>query len=282
MQQTGIKKNNIINWFKKIRTAIFNHMQNAKPMGGVGYQIQIDESLFRGKRKYNRGRLLKGNKYPKEKIIDKLLSYTLDAKSNRNYGTRVEGPWVFGMVLQKLTDIEYRKIRKEKYFSAIKSINKAKIKDKRRLNNKEQRIYNKSHKYIYKIADPKQNEICKEIRMFVVKRRDEATLIPIIKKNILTGSEIVSDEWRAYSKIKKNGYKHFTVNHSKNFVDPNSGKHTQLIECLWGIAKNKIMRSMKGTSQANLPGYLAEIWYRSIIPKEPSTVFKNILNLLKN
>jgi hypothetical protein len=30
-------------------------------MGGIGKIVQIDESLFRGKRKYNRGRLLLGN-----------------------------------------------------------------------------------------------------------------------------------------------------------------------------------------------------------------------------
>ena len=31
-------------------------------MGGIGEVVQIDESLFRGKRKYHRGRLLLGNR----------------------------------------------------------------------------------------------------------------------------------------------------------------------------------------------------------------------------
>lgn len=30
-------------------------------------------------------------------------------KSKRNYGNRVTGPWVFGMVVQKISDIEIRK-----------------------------------------------------------------------------------------------------------------------------------------------------------------------------
>ena len=30
---------------------------DAPQMGGIGEVVQIDESLFRGKRKYNRGRL---------------------------------------------------------------------------------------------------------------------------------------------------------------------------------------------------------------------------------
>ena len=31
-------------------------------MGGIGVLVQIDESLFRGKRKYHRARLLLGNR----------------------------------------------------------------------------------------------------------------------------------------------------------------------------------------------------------------------------
>lgn len=130
------------------------------------------------------------------------------------------------------------------------------------------------------MADVKQPEIFKEICMFIVQRRDAQTLIPLITRHVNVESEIVSDEWRAYSKLKKYGFKHYKVNHSENFVDPKTGKHTQLIECLWGIAKNKIMRSMSGTNTANLPGHLAEIWYRSINDKDSSILFKNILSLL--
>ena len=60
----------------------------------------------------------------------------------------------------------------------------------------------------------------KVCRMFVIQRRDAATLIPIIRKNAKMGSDIHSDEWRAYSKLKSYGYKRFTVNHKENFVNP--------------------------------------------------------------
>ena len=76
--------------------------------------------------------------------------------------------------------------------------------------------------------------------MFVVEKRDAKTLIPIIVKNVRIGSEIISDEWRAYYSINEHGFKHYTVNHSENFVNPKTGKHTQLIECLWGVAKKKL------------------------------------------
>ncbi|KAJ6619823.1 hypothetical protein lerEdw1_014913 [Lerista edwardsae] len=58
-------------------------MNDAQPMGGPGEIIRIDESLMRGRRKYNRGRLLLGNRAP---------------PARQNYGNRIVGPWIFGMV----------------------------------------------------------------------------------------------------------------------------------------------------------------------------------------
>ena len=53
-------------------------------------------------------------------------------------------------------------------------------------------------------------------------------------------------------------YKHYTVNNSKNFVDPLTKRHTQLIERLWG-AKKRIMHDGKGTNAVKLPYHLAEV-----------------------
>ena len=53
------------------------------------------------------------------------------------------------------------------------------------------------------------------------------------------GSDIHFDEWLAYSKLKNYGYKHFTVNRKENFVNPKTGKHMQLVECLWGLNTKK-------------------------------------------
>ncbi|XP_039634780.1 uncharacterized protein LOC120544944 [Perca fluviatilis] len=54
----------------------------------------------------------------------------------------------------------------------------------------------------------------------LVKRRNKATLVPIIKKHIKPQSTVVSDEWRAYSSLSQEGYRHVKVNHSQNYVDP--------------------------------------------------------------
>jgi hypothetical protein len=75
-------------------------------------------------------------------------------------------------------------------------------KDNRTCNTKTSRIYDNINrrKYVYKIKSTVKKQI-KEVRMFVVSRRDTKTLLPIIKKHIKPGSEIISDEWRTTKKI---------------------------------------------------------------------------------
>ena len=112
-------------------------------------------------------------------------------------------------------------------------------------------------------------------------KRDARNLLLIITRNCKVESEIVSDEWRAYRKLKKGGFKHYTVNHTKNFVDPKSKKHTQLIECLWDVGKSTITKRSRGLKESKLPGYLAEQQFRSIHTKYGSLIFEGVLNLLK-
>ncbi|XP_026815344.1 uncharacterized protein LOC113555179 [Rhopalosiphum maidis] len=105
-------------------------------MGGSNECVQIDDSLLRGKRKYNRGRILLGDHRGANLTDDD--SSDSDSENippnnrNRNYCKRVERPWVFGMCWR--------------------------------------------------------HDGFLEKRFFVVERRDRATLIPIIEKEILPGT----------------------------------------------------------------------------------------------
>ena len=74
--------------------------------------IQIDESLLRGKRKYNRGRLLLGNQATPQ---EDQQEYELDIDGNddedqnygndmRNHGRHIQGPWIFGLAECHLND----------------------------------------------------------------------------------------------------------------------------------------------------------------------------------
>ena len=62
-------------------------------------------------------------------------------------------------------------------------------------------------------------------------RRDSETLIPLIQKFIKPKSLIISDSWRAYTKLNCLDYTHKVINHSENFVCPHDKEvHTQTIE----------------------------------------------------
>lgn len=54
------------------------------------------------------------------------------------------------------------------------------------------------------------------------------TLMMAIKKNVADGSTIFRDCWKEYktNEMRDAGYKHFTVNHMHNFVEPNIGSPT--------------------------------------------------------
>lgn len=74
-------------------------------------------------------------------------------------------------------------------------------------------------------------------------RRNKETLVPLIKKYIRPGTTIYSDSWRAYNSLNVEGYRHWCVNHSINFVDPTDKQiHTQNIERLWRDVKEYIRR----------------------------------------
>jgi transposase-like protein len=100
--------------------------------------------------------------------------------------------------------------------------------------------------------------------MQTVDKRDAATLLPIIQKVVRPSSTVVSDEWAAYRKIQQQlNLDHQTVNHSMNFVDPDTGAHTQNIESYWAKTKYKF-KVMKGVSTDALPSYLDERMWRPL------------------
>jgi hypothetical protein len=53
-----------------------------------------------------------------------------------------------------------------------------------------------------------------------VPERSICILIPVIKEHIRPGTTIISDKWRAYSRLSTEDYSKLRVNHSLNFVDP--------------------------------------------------------------
>ena len=95
--------------------------------------------------------------------------------------------------------------------------------------------------------------------IIAVDRRNEDTLLPLIKFWIKPGTKIVSDCWKAYTKLEENGYEHETVNHSKEYVNQN-GYHTNKIEGHWRQMKASL--PTHGRRRFHYHYYLAEFLWR--------------------
>ena len=113
--------------------------------------------------------------------------------------------------------------------------------------------------------------------MELVPSRDAATLLPIIQQHVRPGTVIWSDEWAAYRRVQQLApvAMHATVNHSIEFVDPNTGVHTQNIESYWNRVKTKIKR-MKGVQSTMLSSYLDEHMWRERHGRTDSAALRNL------
>ncbi|XP_060871413.1 uncharacterized protein LOC132945664 [Metopolophium dirhodum] len=98
---TGRSKSTVIDWYNLCRDVVVDQFSKRPKMGGPGYIVQIDESLFQGKRKYNRGRLQRGDYDPRpHEDSDETSNYENETpveNNQRNYRNRIQGPWVFGL-----------------------------------------------------------------------------------------------------------------------------------------------------------------------------------------
>ena len=119
--------------------------------------------------------------------------------------------------------------------------------------------------------------VCRETRscfMVPVEKRDTDTLLAIIKDKIEPGTTIISDCWKAYNCLSDSGFKHLTVNHSINFVDPHTHAHTNTVERLWREIKSKV--PLYGRKKKHFVGYLARSMFMMAY-KDPNKRFHAFL-----
>ena len=111
-----------------------------------------------------------------------------------------------------------------------------------------------------------------------MERRDKDTLLPIIRAHILPGTCVMSDLLKAYNCLQDEGYDHLTVNHSLNFVEPDTGAHTQSIENTWWGVKQSLPRT--GTSKELFDRYLLEYMWHQQYGEDPfGNIIKHIADL---
>ena len=95
----------------------------------------------------------------------------------------------------------------------------------------------------------------------VPSNRSRKSLLPIINKHCLDGTLFCSDGWKAYhclaEHLELQDVVHYPVNHLKNYVNPDTGAHTQTIEGLWSHVKDFL--PVHGMKPCDLGSYLG--WF---------------------
>jgi transposase-like protein len=87
------------------------------------------------------------------------------------------------------------------------------------------------------------------------------TLVPFIQNNIKDGATIVTDDHTGYNSLKRRGYNHIQVNHTRGeYV--NGSFHTNGIENFWSIFKRGIIGIYHQISEKHLDKYVDEFEFR--------------------
>ena len=116
-----------------------------------------------------------------------------------------------------------------------------------------------------------------QVFVTVVKNCSKEELMPIIKGQILEGSTIHSDGWRAYDGLILNGYDHYRVFHSKNEFA--RGKcHVNGIESFWSFAKRRLSK-FNGVASSKFNLHLKECEFRFNYRNE--NLYDKMLEILK-
>ena len=75
----------------------------------------------------------------------------------------------------------------------------------------------------------------------IIKNASRNELKPIIRELIEKDSTIYTDSWKAYDSLVLDGYKHYRINHSKEF-SRGKGNHINGVENFWGWCKMRLSK----------------------------------------
>ena len=108
-------------------------------------------------------------------------------------------------------------------------------------------------RYLFGIID----NVNKKAFVQFVPQRNFINIIPIITRHVMPGCTINTDGARVYNHLNQMNYTHNIVIHKQNFVNPQTGHHTNWIEGFWGNSKIHL-KSICGSQHQMLDGHLDE------------------------
>ena len=120
----------------------------------------------------------------------------------------------------------------------------------------------------------------------IVPNRLRETIFPIIKTIVKPGSFIATDKFSVYHSLNNlrdsRGFKlyaHFSVNHSENFVDPDTSVHTNAIEGFFSKFRTFYRKSPKRRS--DIGKFVDEFLWRWNFRDGKEKMFFNLLKMIK-
>lgn len=94
----------------------------------------------------------------------------------------------------------------------------------------------------------------------IIPDASRSSLMPIIQDLIIKSrSNVYTDKWKSYDGLVLSGYKHYRINHSKEFARKHN--HINGIESFWSYVKRK-MRKHNGIPKQKFYLYLKESEFR--------------------
>lgn len=82
----------------------------------------------------------------------------------------------------------------------------------------------------------------------------------ISDKHIERGSVTITDCWKGYDGIEQDGFEHLCVDHTHNFIDPETWANTQKIESSWRLLRKALNKG--STRNDLLADHMCEFLWR--------------------
>jgi len=124
-----------------------------------------------------------------------------------------------------------------------------------------------------------------EVVIEMLENVKQATIEPLIKSVINTGTKIYTDEYDIYCRLPAWGYEHKTVNHGAGeFARDEDGDgfheiHVNTIEGFWSLLRSWL-RPHRGISQEMLPIYLGFFEFVHNVRKRGKALLGSLVQLL--
>ena len=124
-----------------------------------------------------------------------------------------------------------------------------------------------------------------EVIITMLPNVQQNTIAPLIKRTIVKGTVVYTDEYDIYSRLTEWGYHHHTVCHSAGeFARDEDGDgfceiHVNTIEGFWSLLRSWL-RPHRGVSQEKLPLYLGLFEFVHNVRKRGKALLGALIELL--